>query len=139
VLEHVPDDLQAMRELRRVLRQTGSALIQVPISASPSTDEDPSLTEPEDRARSGRIPCSEDHLPGRRDSSRRAAHGPQGRVSLSLRRCGRSPFLRLVLGAGGGIPIKRSPPGLAGGRPPRGPGRGPWGCSRHLPSPADGR
>lgn len=51
VLEHVPDDLQAMRELRRVLRQTGSALIQVPISASPSTDEDPSLTEPEDRAR----------------------------------------------------------------------------------------
>ena len=52
VLEHVPDDAQAMRELRRVLRPAGVAILQVPISASaPATDEDPSITDPQERER----------------------------------------------------------------------------------------
>jgi SAM-dependent methyltransferase len=48
VLEHVPDDLQAMREFRRVLKPTGWALLPVPV-AGPRTFEDWSITTPEGR------------------------------------------------------------------------------------------
>jgi SAM-dependent methyltransferase len=48
VLEHVPDDALAMRELCRVLRPTGWAILQVPILLA-RTDEDPSVTDPEER------------------------------------------------------------------------------------------
>jgi SAM-dependent methyltransferase len=50
VLEHVVDDGPAMGELRRVLRDTGTALIQVPIDRD-VTYEDPQITDPEARAR----------------------------------------------------------------------------------------
>ena len=50
VLEHVPDDALAMRELCRVLRPTGWAILQVPILLA-RTDEDPSITDPEERLR----------------------------------------------------------------------------------------
>lgn len=50
VLEHVPDDRKAMRELRRVLRPGGWALILVPVRDSP-TIEDPSITDPLERER----------------------------------------------------------------------------------------
>jgi SAM-dependent methyltransferase len=48
VLEHVPDDVQAMRELRRVLRHDGWAILQVPIVRD-VTYEDFSITSPEAR------------------------------------------------------------------------------------------
>jgi SAM-dependent methyltransferase len=52
VLEHVPDDRQAMRELRRVLRAGGTAVLQVPLSTKlPNTVEDPSITDPTERER----------------------------------------------------------------------------------------
>jgi SAM-dependent methyltransferase len=51
VLEHVPDDRAAIRQLFRVLRPGGRAVIQVPPSALEETFEDPSLTTPEDRQR----------------------------------------------------------------------------------------
>lgn len=41
VLEHVPDDAAAMRELARVLGPTGVAFVQVPFRAGAATDEDP--------------------------------------------------------------------------------------------------
>jgi SAM-dependent methyltransferase len=50
VLEHVPDDREAMREMFRVLKPGGWAMIQVPISSRP-TFEDPSITDPAERER----------------------------------------------------------------------------------------
>jgi SAM-dependent methyltransferase len=52
VLEHVPNDGLAMRQLCRVLKPGGAAVLQVPISASlPHTIEDPSVTDPRERER----------------------------------------------------------------------------------------
>ena len=48
VLEHVPDDRQAMKELHRVLSPAGWAIILVPISAE-KTVEDPAIRITEDR------------------------------------------------------------------------------------------
>jgi SAM-dependent methyltransferase len=46
VLEHVPDDQAALRELHRVLVPGGWGIIQVPIFGA-RTDEDPAITAPE--------------------------------------------------------------------------------------------
>jgi SAM-dependent methyltransferase len=50
VLEHVPDDRRAMREFRRVLKPHGWAVLLVPIVIS-RTFEDPSITDPAERAK----------------------------------------------------------------------------------------
>ena len=50
VLEHVPDDRQAMREFYRVLKNKGYALVMVPITTK-ETFEDPSVTNPLERER----------------------------------------------------------------------------------------
>ena len=47
VLEHVPDDRRAMREMARVLRPGGSAMILVPIVLEQPTLEDPAVDTPE--------------------------------------------------------------------------------------------
>jgi SAM-dependent methyltransferase len=50
VLEHVQEDLTAMRELRRVLRPDGTALIMVPVEYDRAvTYEDRSIVDPEAR------------------------------------------------------------------------------------------
>jgi SAM-dependent methyltransferase len=51
VLEHVPDDGRAMRELHRVLRPGGLAILLVPDVRSEQTFEDPSVTDPDERRR----------------------------------------------------------------------------------------
>jgi SAM-dependent methyltransferase len=52
VLEHVPDDRRAMSEIYRVLKSGGFAILQVPISfVLERTSEDPSVTDPAERAR----------------------------------------------------------------------------------------
>ncbi|NYE34935.1 SAM-dependent methyltransferase [Nocardioides cavernae] len=50
VLEHVPDDCTAMREIARVLSPRGIALVEVPIKMGVATEEDPAATA-EDRVR----------------------------------------------------------------------------------------
>lgn len=50
VLEHVPDDRRAIRELNRVLKSDGWAIFLVPITAD-RTFEDRSITDPSDRLR----------------------------------------------------------------------------------------
>jgi SAM-dependent methyltransferase len=47
VLEHIPDDRAAMREMYRVLRSGAVALVQVPGGTRESTYEDESITDPE--------------------------------------------------------------------------------------------
>ena len=50
VLEHVPDDLAAMRELHRILRSGGVAILSVPQMDSPAmTDQDPTVRSEADR------------------------------------------------------------------------------------------
>lgn len=52
VLEHITDDRKAMKELFRVLKPGGWAVLQVPFSKIlDKTFEDPSVTTPEDRER----------------------------------------------------------------------------------------
>ncbi len=47
VLEHIPDDRAAMREMARVLAPGGLALVQVPFRPGTVTDEDPDAPEEE--------------------------------------------------------------------------------------------
>lgn len=50
VLEHIPDDRKALRELRRVLKPNGWAILNVPIDDKrESTFEDFSIVSPEER------------------------------------------------------------------------------------------
>jgi SAM-dependent methyltransferase len=52
VLEHVPDDARAMRELRRIAAPGGFCLVMVPLALHRAeTYEDASITAPEDRER----------------------------------------------------------------------------------------
>lgn len=50
VLEHVPNDLQAMKEIARVLKPSGWTILQVPLLGN-YTQEDLSITNPTERAR----------------------------------------------------------------------------------------
>ncbi len=50
VLEHVPDDGKAMREIHRILKPGGQALLLVPLAIDGGgTDEDASITDPKER------------------------------------------------------------------------------------------
>jgi SAM-dependent methyltransferase len=52
VLEHIDDDGAALREVHRVLRPGGWALLRVPLDATRArTLQDPAIQSPEDRAR----------------------------------------------------------------------------------------
>jgi SAM-dependent methyltransferase len=71
VLEHVPDDRTAMRELRRVLKPSGWAVLMIPYDRDRAvTFEDRDVVEPEDRER----------VFGQRDHVRIYGHDYVGRL-----------------------------------------------------------
>lgn len=51
VLEHIPDDKKAMREILRVLQPGGTAILQVPIRYKQETIESPAVSGPGDRVK----------------------------------------------------------------------------------------
>jgi SAM-dependent methyltransferase len=51
VLEHIPEDRQAIRELYRILKPGGWAGISMPVRLDQKTYEDPTITSPEERER----------------------------------------------------------------------------------------
>lgn len=51
VLEHIEDDRSSLAEIRRVLKDDGWAIISAPIRLDQPTYEDPSITDPGERAR----------------------------------------------------------------------------------------
>ena len=51
ILEHIPDDKVAMKELYRILKPTGQAILQIPYSVTIETTlEDPSVTDPKKKS-----------------------------------------------------------------------------------------
>ena len=109
VLEHVPDDAAAIRELHRVLAAGGSAILMVPILSTASrTDEDPALADVAQRwARFGQ----DDHVRmyARDDFLARLAaggftvhgYGAEDFGSALLRQCGVTVQSRLYIGTKG--------------------------------------
>lgn len=52
ILEHIPDDLKALKEIFRVLTPGGVAILQVPYSPTiPQTLEDPAIDDPQQQAK----------------------------------------------------------------------------------------
>ncbi|MFM7044660.1 MAG: class I SAM-dependent methyltransferase [Ilumatobacteraceae bacterium] len=98
VLEHVPDDAAAMRELRRVLSPGGVALVNVPYRKGTITDEDPSAPEDERIRRFGQA----DHVRYYGDDfdDRLRAAGLQFSKASAAELCGDELVYRLGLSAG---------------------------------------
>lgn len=52
VLEHIPDDEKAIKEIYRILKPSGTAILQVPLNENRNTTfEDNSIEDPKERAR----------------------------------------------------------------------------------------
>lgn len=73
VMEHVTDDLQACREINRVLKPSGWGIIQSPVYNMENTLEDASITDPSERER----------LFGQRDHVRKYGRDYAQRLSQS--------------------------------------------------------
>lgn len=73
VLEHVEDDIQACKEINRVLKPNGWGIIQSPVYGMTETLEDKSITDPAERER----------LFGQRDHVRKYGKDYAKRLSVS--------------------------------------------------------
>lgn len=109
VLEHVPDDRLAMRELRRVLAPGGRAILQVPLSpVLPATIEDPAISDPKEQERRFgqfdhvRIYAFNDYVARLRDSGFTVDLLPAADIAdaATVRAFGLNPREKLVIGRG---------------------------------------
>lgn len=94
ILEHVPDDRRAMRELFRVLRPGGFGIVMVPLVVGvEETHEDPAIADPAAR---WKYYCQDDHLRlyGRRDFVRRLEEAGFDVLQLGPDHFGRERFRR---------------------------------------------
>ena len=60
ILEHIPDDLKAMKEMFRVLKDNGVAILQVPLSQSLATTIEDTLID--DPAKQAKLYGQKDHV-----------------------------------------------------------------------------
>lgn len=84
VLEHVDDDIQACREINRVLKPDGWGIIQSPVYDLEKTLEDKSITDPSERER----------LFGQRDHVRKYGKDYAARLSQSGLRVEENDFVK---------------------------------------------
>ncbi|MDN3668168.1 class I SAM-dependent methyltransferase [Echinicola jeungdonensis] len=73
VMEHVDDDIQACREINRVMKKNGWGIVQSPVYDIPETLEDKSITDPAEREK----------LFGQRDHVRKYGKDYAKRLSTS--------------------------------------------------------
>jgi SAM-dependent methyltransferase len=85
VLEHVKDDIAAMKEIHRVLKPGGFSIMQVPFfqPIPEKTFEDASITDPKERER----------IFGQDDHVRKYGHDYSQRISLSGLKAVEDPFV----------------------------------------------
>ena len=110
VLEHVPDDRRAMRELRRILRADGFAIVMVPlVHAVDETNEDPAINTPALRWKHF---GSDDHVRqyGKRDFADRLAAAGFNLDRLDSEFFGQEPFRRAGIAADSVLYVVRPKP-----------------------------
>lgn len=110
VLEHVPDDRRAMRELHRILRPDGFAIVMVPlVHGVDETNEDPAIDTP---ALRWKYFGSDDHVRqyGRRDFADRLAAAGFAVERLGIDFFGADAFRRAGIAADSVLYVVRKSP-----------------------------